>query len=62
MHGSANVFTTVDRAAYVSVTIPNKYQGGDVMPAISGAIATALPAVCSTDNTQPVATLCTRRK
>lgn len=57
-----NVFTSVDRAAYVSVTIPTKYQGSDIMPPISAAIAKALPAVCSTDNTQPVATLCTRRK
>ena len=36
---------------------PGKYQGGDVMPPISAAIAKALPAVCSYRTTrQPGAT------
>jgi hypothetical protein len=61
--GGANVFTTVDRAAYISVTVPDKYQGGDVMPPLSRAIAAALPAVCSTLDTEPDPDkLCTRRK
>lgn len=60
--GSANVFTTVDRAPYISVVVPSRYQGGDVMPPLSAAIAKALPAVCSTDPTEPdVTKLCTRR-
>jgi hypothetical protein len=61
-HG-ANVFTTVDRAAYISVTVPAKYQGANVMPPLSRAIAAALPPVCSTDPNEPdPAKLCTRRK
>jgi hypothetical protein len=62
--GSANVWTTVDRAAYISVEVPSKYNGIDVMPPLSQAIELALPAVCSTDSTryalQPEK-LCTRR-
>ena len=60
---SANVYTTVDRAAYVSVTIPGAYNSGP-LPALSRAIAKALPtAVCSTDPATPnVNDLCTRRK
>ena len=59
--GDANVWTTVDRAAYVSITVPKKYQSGP-LPALSRAIQQALPrAVCSTEPTDPVATLCTRR-
>jgi Protein of unknown function (DUF3515) len=59
----ANVWTTVDRAAYVQVTVPGKYQGGTVMPPISEAIAAALPTpVCSTDPAEPdPEKLCTRR-
>lgn len=61
-HG-ANVWTTVDRAVYIAVTVPSKYQGGDVMPTVSRAIAKVLPAVCSTDPQEPdVSKLCTRRK
>ncbi len=60
--GNANVYTTVDRAAYVAVTIPSKYQGADYLPPLSRAIAAALPPVCTTDNTAPdPAKLCTRR-
>ncbi|SHF61296.1 Protein of unknown function [Jatrophihabitans endophyticus] len=61
--GDAHVWTSVDRAAYVSVTIPSAYQGADVMPPLGAAIAKALPAVCTTDSaTADLATLCTRRK
>ena len=59
----ANVFTTVDRAAYISVTVPSAYQGADVMPPLSAAIAKALPAVCTTNSaTADLSKLCTRRK
>jgi hypothetical protein len=61
-HG-ANVWTTVDRGPYISVAVPAKYQGADVLPPISRAIATSLPAVCSTDSNEPDPDkLCTRRK
>jgi hypothetical protein len=61
--GGSNVFTTVDRAPYIAVVVPAKYQGGDVMPPVSDAIAKALPAVCSTDpNTPDPDKLCTRRR
>ena len=60
--GSANVFTAIDRGPYISVVVPSKYQGGDVMPPLSTAIAKALPAVCSADPNEPdVTKLCTRR-
>lgn len=61
--GDANVWTSVDRAAYISVTIPSRYQGADVMQPLGAAIAKALPAVCSTDPATPdVSKLCTRRR
>jgi hypothetical protein len=61
--GSANVWTTVDRGPYISISVPAKYQGADVLPPLSTAIAKALPAVCTTDPAEPdVTKLCTRRK
>jgi hypothetical protein len=58
----ANVWTTVDRAPYISIEVPAKYQGADVVPPLSRAIAQALPPVCSTDpNTPNPDKLCTRR-
>ena len=61
--GDSNVWTSVDRAVYISVTIPSAYQGGDIMPPLGAAIAKALPAVCTTDpNTADLDRLCTRRK
>jgi hypothetical protein len=60
--GDANIWTTVDRGPYISITVPAKYQGADVLTPLSTAIATALPAVCSTDpNETDVTKLCTRR-
>ncbi len=59
-----SVFTSVDRAAYVSVTIPTKYQGATIMPPLSDAIAKALPAICSVpDNNGSTGSLplCTQR-
>jgi hypothetical protein len=58
----ANVWTTIDRRPYIAITVPAKYQGGNVLPPLSQAIAEALPAVCTTDpNTPNPAELCTRR-
>jgi hypothetical protein len=60
--GAANVWTTVDRGPYIAITVPATYQGADVLPPLSRAIADALPAVCSTDPSTPdVSKLCTRR-
>jgi hypothetical protein len=60
--GGANVFTTVDRAVYIAVTVPAEYHS-DPMPTVSRAIAKVLPAVCSTDPDEPdPAKLCTRRR
>jgi Protein of unknown function (DUF3515) len=57
-----NLWTTVDRGPYISILVPAKYQGSDILPPLSQAIAKALPAVCSTDpNTPDPAKLCTRR-
>ena len=58
------VYTTVDRAAYVSITVPTKYQGATVVPPLSDAIAKALPAVCGVpDNNGSTGSLplCTQR-
>jgi uncharacterized protein DUF3515 len=61
--GNANVWTTVDRGPYISISVPSKYQGADVLPPLSTAIAKALPPVCSTDPAAPDPdTLCDRRK
>jgi uncharacterized protein DUF3515 len=61
--GGENVWTTVDRAPYIAITVPSQYQGADVIPPLSRAIARALPAVCTTDSSTPdPAKLCTRRK
>ncbi|MGI8678155.1 MAG: DUF3515 domain-containing protein [Jatrophihabitans sp.] len=60
--GNANVYTTVDRAAYVSITIPGEYQGADKLPTLSQAIANVLPAVCDANGAAPAETRCTRRK
>jgi hypothetical protein len=61
--GDANVWTTVDRAAYISITVPAKYAAGP-LPPLSRAIAQALPAVCAVagaDPTAPTKDLCTHR-
>ena len=59
--GDANIWTTVDRGPYISITVPKQYQGSDVVPPISRAIAKVLPAVCSTDPAAPENKRCTRR-
>lgn len=59
----ASTYTTVDRAAYVSIAVPGSYQGADVLPPLSRAIAAALPAVCAATPAAgvPTSRLCTRR-
>jgi hypothetical protein len=62
--GGANVWTTVDRAVYIALTVPAKYHAGPVPP-VSRAIASVLPPVCSTDATKYALhpdKLCTRRR
>jgi hypothetical protein len=57
----ATVFTVIDRAAYIEVTVPSTYSGGPLAP-ISDAVAKALPAVCVVDpNETDVNRLCTHR-
>jgi hypothetical protein len=51
--GDADVWTTVDRGPYITITVPGAYQGADVVPPLSRAIARALPPVCSTAASPP---------
>jgi len=61
--GDANVYTIIDRAPYVAITVPQKYAAADILPTLVGAVGKALPtAVCSTETTAPPERLCTRRK
>ena len=57
--GDANVWTTVDRGPYISITVPIKYNSGP-LPALSRAIQKAIPAVCNPS--PPGGNLCDRRK
>lgn len=55
------VWTTIDRAAFVQVTVPRSYAQPPLAP-IADAIASALPAVCVVDpNETDVSKLCTHR-
>jgi hypothetical protein len=56
----STVFTVIDRAVYIEVTVPTTYAGGPLGP-ISTAVAKALPAVCVVDATAPAEHLCTHR-
>lgn len=63
--GNANVYTFVDRAVYVELTVPATYQARPVPP-VARALARTLPAVCLPQAAQggaPVPTnrLCTHR-
>ena len=60
--GDTRVWTTVDRGPYISISVPDDYQGADVIPPISRAIAKVLPPVCSTDPAAPENKRCTRRR
>lgn len=58
-----NVYTTVDRAAYVSISVAQAYQGSNVLPPLARAIGAALPQVCAPYPAEGVATskLCAER-
>lgn len=58
--GTDQIFTTVDRAAYISIAIPVRYHSGP-LPTLARDIAAALPAVCKVDSSAPRSRLCTRR-
>jgi hypothetical protein len=58
--GGANIWTTVDRAVYIAISVPAKYHATP-LPALSNAIATALPPVCAVDPKADPDRLCTRR-
>jgi hypothetical protein len=58
---SATVWTAVDRAAYVELTVPKHYAQPPLAP-IADAVAKAMPAVCVVDpNETDLSRLCTRR-
>lgn len=58
----ATVWTTVDRAVYIEVTVPSTY-ATPPLNTLGSAIGKALPAVCSVDPSEPdVSKLCTRRR
>ena len=60
--GHTNVYTTVDRGPYIAISVPTPpYEGGDVVPPLSRAIAKALPAVCVIDSAAPPNRSCTHR-
>jgi hypothetical protein len=61
----ANVYTAVDRAAYIEVSFPKKSGSGE-LPLLASAIAKALPAVCLPqalpgETEPPTGKLCTHR-
>jgi len=61
--GDANVYTIIDRAPYVAITVPRPVAAADVLPTLVGAVGQALPnAVCRSESTANPDTLCTRRK
>ena len=41
------VFTVVDRAVYVQVTMPTAAAAGDVLPLLTGVITSVLPGICT---------------
>jgi hypothetical protein len=58
---TATVFTVIDRAVYVEVSVPTTYAGGPLAP-IADAVAKALPPVCVVDPKETdVSKLCTHR-
>lgn len=61
----ANVYTSIDRAAYIELSFPKKSGSGE-LPVLASAIAKALPAVCLPqalpgESAPPTAKLCTHR-
>jgi hypothetical protein len=66
-NGDANVYTTVDRAVYIDLTIPSKYLSAPPLPTVSDAIARVLRPVCVAGQPwagplPPRDTLCDRRR
>ena len=64
--GSNEIYTSVDRAVYVEITLPSKYPGGTYVTDLAGAIAKAMPAVCiggqpGAGPLPPASRLCSRR-
>lgn len=63
-HGDANVWTTVDRAVYIEITVPVTYNSAPLTP-ISQAIAKVLKPVCEPQSSSgplvPANRLCTHR-
>ncbi len=62
-HGkNSTTYTSVDRAAFVSVKFSAGVQPATYLPTIADALRSALPAVCSTNSAAANPdTLCTRR-
>jgi hypothetical protein len=64
--GSDEIYTSVDRAVYVEITLPSKYPGATYVTDLAEAIAKALPAVCVGGQPYggalpPTGQLCSRR-
>lgn len=64
--GGTEIYTTVDRAVYIDIAIPSKYQGSTFLPIFSKAINAALPAICyggqpGAGKLPPSEQLCSRR-
>jgi hypothetical protein len=64
--GDDNVYTTVDRAVYIEISVPAADASGP-MPALAGIIGSTLPAVCAggqvvTGSPVPADQLCAERK
>ncbi len=49
--GDSNVFTVIDRSAYIEISVPSEYGGGPLAP-LATAIGRALPALCQATTTQ----------
>ena len=65
--GGSQVYTTVDRAVYIEISVPAGYTNPSPMPTVSQAIAKILPAVCQLPpaggtTIVPDSKLCTHRK
>jgi Protein of unknown function (DUF3515) len=60
-HGEHTVYTSIDRAAYVEITVPSSYHQPP-LGAIADAISASMKAVCVVDpNETDVTKLCTHR-
>jgi hypothetical protein len=64
--GKSTVFTAIDRAAFVEITVPKSYSQPPIGP-LADAIGTSMKAVCTVPEENgtadpPTSSLCTRRK